>query len=137
MAPRWLLKTEPESYSYDDLEREGKAVWDGVSNNLALKHIREMSKGDDVIIYHTGDQKSLVGIAEVTSAPYPDPKKDDPKLVVFDLKPKHRLPRPVTLAEVKANPKLKDFILARAPRLSVMPVSEEQWKLLAEMAGVK
>ncbi|HZS44368.1 MAG TPA: EVE domain-containing protein [Blastocatellia bacterium] len=137
MAQRWLLKTEPESYSYADLEREGKAVWDGVSNNAALKNLRSMAKGDEVIIYHTGDEKSLVGLAQVTASAYPDPKKDDPKLVVVDLKPKRKLPRAVTLAEVKANPKLKDFDLVRLPRLSVMPVSEEQWKLLADMAGVK
>ena len=135
MAQQWLLKTEPDSYSYSDLEREGKAVWDGVSNNLALKHLRAMSKGDEVLIYHTGDEKQIVGIAQVTGAPYPDPKKADPKLVVVDLKPKRKLPRPVTLAEIKANPKLKDFDLVRLPRLSVIPVNEDQWQILLEMAG--
>src|SRR5579871_1114493 len=123
MAQRWLLKTEPGSYSYADLERDGKAVWDGVSNNLALKHLRNMAKGDEVFIYHTGDEKQIVGIAQVTSAPYPDPKQDDPKLVVVDLKPKKKLPNTVTLAQVKADPKFGDFALVRAPRLSVMPVT--------------
>ena len=137
MAQHWLLKTEPDSYSYANLEKDGKAVWDGVSNNLALKHLRGMAKGDEVFIYHTGDEKQIVGVAQVTSGPYPDPKHADPKLVVVDLKPKRKLPRPVTLAEVKAESKFADFALARAPRLSVMPVTDEQWKMLLEMAGDK
>jgi predicted RNA-binding protein with PUA-like domain len=131
----WLLKTEPTVYSYDDLERDQKTVWDGVSNNLALKHIRQVQKGDLVLVYHTGDEKAIVGIAEVASAPYADPKQNDPKLAVFDLKPKRRLPRPVGLAEVKANEKLKSFELVRMARLSVMPVSDAVWKILMKMAG--
>src|SRR4029453_13720035 len=105
----WLLKTEPSVYSYGDLERDQKTVWDGVSNNLALKHIRQVQKGDLALIYHTGEEKAIVGIAEVASAAYARPKKDNPKLAVFELKPQRRLARAVTLAEVKANEKLKDF----------------------------
>ena len=131
----WLLKTEPTVYSYSDLERDKKTTWDGVSNNLALKHIRQIRKGDLAFIYHTGDEKSLVGVAEVIGEPYPDPKEKNPKLVVVDLKPKEKLPRTVTLAEIKSQGKLKDFELVRMPRLSVMPVSESVWKLLGEMAG--
>jgi predicted RNA-binding protein with PUA-like domain len=133
----WLLKTEPSTYSYDDLERDQKTVWDGVSNNLALKHIRQVQKGDLALIYHTGEEKAIVGIAEVASAPYADPKQNDPKLAVFELKPKRRLSQAVTLAEVKANEKLKDFELVRMARLSVMPVTDAVWKTLMKMAGEK
>jgi predicted RNA-binding protein with PUA-like domain len=133
----WLLKTEPSVYSYDDLERDQKTTWDGVSNNLALRHIRQVQKGDLALVYHTGDEKAIVGIAEVTSAPYADPKENDPKLCVFDLKPRRRLARSVSLAEVKANEKLKDFELVRMARLSVMPVSDAVWKILMKMADEK
>jgi predicted RNA-binding protein with PUA-like domain len=133
----WLLKTEPTVYSYDDLERDQKTVWDGVSNNLALKHIRQVQKGDLALIYHTGEEKAIVGIAEVASAAYADPKQNDPKLAVFELKPQRRLARAVTLAEVKANEKLKDFELVRMARLSVMPVTDAVWKVLMKMAGEK
>jgi predicted RNA-binding protein with PUA-like domain len=126
----WLLKTEPDCYSYDDLEKDKKTVWDGVGNNLALKYLRQMKKGDRALIYHTGDQKAAVGIADVVSDPYPDPKENDPKLAVVDLKPSKRLSSPVTLAQVKSDERLKDFLLVKMSRLSVMPVTEEQWKLL-------
>ena len=137
MAQHWLLKTEPDSYSYENLEKDGKAVWDGVKNNAALKFMRSMEKGDDAFFYHTGDEKQIVGIAQVTSAAYPDPKQSDPKLVVIDLKPKRKVKRPVTLAEVKADKRFAGFALVREPRLSVMPVTDEQWEMLLEMAGSK
>ena len=130
----WLLKTEPSVYSYGDLERDQKTVWDGVSNNLALKHIRQVQKGDLALVYHTGEEKAIVGIAEVASAAYADPKQNDPKLAVFELKPKRRLARAVSLAEVKANEKLKEFELVRMGRLSVMPVTDAVWKVLMKMA---
>ena len=133
----WLLKTEPSVYSYGDLERDQKTVWDGVSNNLALKHIRQVQKGDLALVYHTGEEKAIVGIAEVTSAAYADPKQNDPKLAVFELKPKRRLARAVSLAEVKANEKLKEFELVRMGRLSVMPVTDAVWNVLMRMAGEK
>jgi predicted RNA-binding protein with PUA-like domain len=135
MANHWLLKTEPSTYSYADLERDKKAVWDGVSNALALKHLRSMKRGDLAFIYHTGDEKQIVGIAEVTSDAYPDPKENEARLVVVDLKPRERLKRPVTLAEVKALSEFRDFELVRMGRLSVMPVTEERWKKLMKMAG--
>jgi predicted RNA-binding protein with PUA-like domain len=136
MARRWLFKTEPTEYSFADLERDQKAVWDGVSNSLALKNLREVRLGDDVIIYHTGEEKAIVGLAVAISDAYPDPKDHSGKLTVVDLKPKRRSPRVVTLADVKARPELQDFELARLPRLSVMPVNNEQWQLIREMSGL-
>lgn len=130
----WLLKTEPSTYSYADLERDGRTTWDGVSNSLALKHLRSMQKGDLAFIYHTGDEKAIVGIAEVASGAYPDPKQKDARLVVADLKPKERLPRAVTLAAVKARKEFARFELVRMARLSVMPVPADLWKLLRSMA---
>lgn len=135
MANRWLFKTEPTAYSFQQLQKDERTVWDGVKNNLALKHLSGIKKGDWVIIYHTGDEKAAVGIAHAVSAAYPDPGKKDPKLKVVEIEPDKALPRPVTLAEMKANAKLKNFDLVRLPRLSVMPVSEEQWKIIEEMAG--
>src|SRR5437868_15386480 len=98
----WLLKTEPDCYSFADLERDKKTVWDGVANNLALKYLRQMKKGDQALIYHTGDVRAVVGVADVTSNAYVDPKETDPKLAVVDIKPKRRLGKPVSLAEIKA-----------------------------------
>ena len=131
----WLLKTEPDNYSYADLERDGATIWDGVANNTALMHIRTMQPGDLALIYHTGDERQVVGLAEVTSAPYADPRLADPRLVVVDVRPLRRLARPVTLAAVKADPAFADFALVRLGRLSVVPVSAEQWARLMAMAG--
>jgi len=135
MPQYWLLKTEPSDYSYADLSRDGKTVWDGVSNNLALKHLRNIKVGDLAFIYHTGKERVLVGIAEVISDPYPDPKRNDPKLAVVDVKAREELPQSVSLAEVKAEPEFSDFPLVRLPRLSVMPVTSPQWNRLLAMAG--
>ena len=132
MPNRWLLKTEPSTYSYDDLEREKRATWDGVANPVALRNLRAMAVGDECFVYHTGDEKRIVGIARVTRAAYPDPKQSDPKLVVVDLAPVRRVARPVTLAEVKGDPRFKDWELPRAPRLSVMPVPEAHWKAILD-----
>ncbi|MGO9526899.1 MAG: EVE domain-containing protein [Verrucomicrobiia bacterium] len=137
MPNYWLLKTEPSTYSFAGLERDKRAVWDGVSNPLALKHLRSMRRGDLAFVYHTGDEKQIVGIAEITSDPYPDPKEKDARLVVVDLKPRERLPRPVTLSEVKADAEFRDFELVRMGRLSVMPVSESRWKQLLKMSSAK
>ena len=131
----WLLKTEPDHYSYADLERDGATIWDGVANNTALMHIRTMQPGDLALIYHTGDERQAVGVAEVTSAPYADPQAGDPKLVVVDVRPLRRLPRPVTLAAVKADPEFADFALVRQGRLSVVPATDAQWAKLLQMAG--
>ena len=130
----FLLKTDPETYSFADLERDGATRWDGVSNNLALKHLRNAHRGDRLLIYHTGAERALVGLAEVASDPYPDPRQKDPRLVVIDVKAGARLPRPVSLDEIKAQAALRSFDLVRNSRLSVMPVSDSQWKLLTALA---
>ena len=126
----WLLKTEPSTYGYGDLEKEGRAVWDGVKNPFALRNMREMKAGDRVVIYHTGDEKSAVGLAEVTREAYPDPKKKDPKLVVVDLKAVGPLATPVTLATMKASPLFADSPLVTQGRLSVVRLTAPQWKML-------
>ena len=126
----WLLKTEPTTYGYDDLEREGRTTWDGVSNPVALKNLRGMKEGDRAVIYHTGDERAAVGLAEVARAAYPDPKKGDPRLVVVDLVPRGRFRRPVTLDEIKALALFEDSPLVRQGRLSVVPLTPVQWKAL-------
>ena len=132
MTNYWLVKQEPTSYSFDTLEKEGTAVWDGVHNNLALKHINGMKKGDQAFFYHSGDEKQIVGILEVISNPYPNPKEKDKRFVVVDVKHKKRLKRPVTLAEIKKEKKFKDWELLRISRLSVMPVPKEIWDKILE-----
>jgi len=131
---KWLLKTEPGTYSFSDLTREGRTCWDGVSNPVALGHLRAMKKGDEAFFYHTGAEKAIVGVARIVSDPYPDPKLDDPKRVVVDIAPLRPLDTPVTLAAVKADSRFKDFALVRIGRLSVMPVSPEQWQALLAMS---
>lgn len=121
----WILKTEPSDYSYDDLVKDKKTVWDGVANNAALIHMRNVKKGDMGLIYHTGEERQIVGVAKIVSDPYADPKLNDVRLVVFDVRPHKRLKKPVTLAEVKENKKYADFDLVRQGRLSVMPATEE------------
>lgn len=130
----WLLKSEPDVYAYADLERDGQTVWDGVNNNLALKHIRSMQIGDLALIYHTGEERRAVGIAEVVSQPYPDPKLNDPKRVVVDIKPVKPLVKPVTLAQIKADGGFADFDLLRLGRLSVVPVPPPYWQRILDMA---
>ena len=134
MATRWLFKTEPSVYSYQQLEKDKKTVWDGVGNNLALKNLKDIKKGEQVFIYHTGDEKAAVGVARALGGAYPDPEKDDPKMLVVDIEPVRALKRPVTLAEVKAHPKLKNFDLVRNSRVSIMKVSDEQWEIMEGMA---
>jgi len=137
MPRRWLFKTEPSEYSFSDLERDQKTVWEGVTNNLALKHLREIRLGDEILIYHSGDEKAIVGMAEAVSDVYPNPRENDEKLVVVNLKPKRRLSRPLTLGEIKVVEALRDFDLIRLPRLSVMPVSTDQWQLMMDLLQQK
>jgi predicted RNA-binding protein with PUA-like domain len=136
MASHWILKTEPSTYSFADLQRERHARWDGVTNAVALKHLRAMHKGDRVLIYHTGDEKRVVGQATVVSEPYPDPKAGDERIVVVDLEAGDPVPTPVTLAQVKADPAFAELALVRVSRLSVIPVPEPMWKRLLGMAGL-
>ncbi|TMB68486.1 MAG: EVE domain-containing protein [Deltaproteobacteria bacterium] len=135
MANRWLFKTEPSVYSYQQLEKDKKTTWDGVKNNLALKNLNDIAKGDQILIYHTGDEKAAVGVARALSGAYPDPSQKNPRMLVVDIEAVKPLPRPVTLAEVKTNSKLANFDLVRLSRLSIMKVSEEQWNIIETMAG--
>jgi predicted RNA-binding protein with PUA-like domain len=130
----WLLKSDPEDYSYDDLERDKKTVWDGVANNLALLNLRAVKKGDLAFIYHTGSERRIIGIADVTSDPYPDPKARNQRFLVINVAAKRRLQKYVALDEVKARKEFKDFDLVRLPRLSVMPVDSERWKRLLKLS---
>ena len=123
----WVVKTEPSTYSYDDLAREGTTVWDGVKNPVAIKHLRAMQPGDDVMIYHTGDEKAIVGLAKVVA--------QDQKLGLPELKAVRPVPRPVTLAEIKADRTFADLALVRMGRLSVLPVPPPQFQKLLKMSG--
>ena len=133
--PRFLVKTEPSTYSFADLQRDRRTVWDGVSNPVALKHLASIREGDTVAVYHTGDEKRVVGLAVAASDAYPDPKLKDPKRPVVDLAADRPMPQPVSLAQVKADATLKTSDLARLPRLSVMPLTEEQFQRILHLAG--
>lgn len=131
----WLYKSEPDCYSYANLENDKLTDWDGVSNALAQKHLRAAKKGDRVLFYHTGDEKAVVGIMQVAGEPKPAPGDESGKKVVVPVKPLKKLARPVTLAEIKADKFFADWELVRISRLGVMPVSEERWKRIEEMGG--
>ena len=137
MANRWLFKTEPSVYSFQQLQKDKKTVWDGVANNLALKNLKDIKRGEQILIYHTGDEKAAVGVAKALGGAYPDPGKKDPKLLVVDIEAVKPLPKPVTLAQVKADKKLADFDLVRNSRLSIMKVNDEQWEIMEGMAKGK
>ena len=130
----WLLKEEPKNYSFDILEREKNTTWDGIKNNLALKYIKQIKKGDELFIYHSGMEKLIIGIAKATSKPYPDPNQNNEKLLVFNIKVKKRLKRTISLKEIKSNSIFKDFELVRLPRLSVMPVSQKYWNYIIKLS---
>ena len=130
----WLVKEEPTHYGFDELVKDRKAVWSGVRNALAQKHLRAVQKGDRIFYYHTGDEKAVVGIARALSGPYPDPDDASGKYVAVDIAPVKRLPRPVTLAEIKADERFRDFALVRIARLSVMPVTDAQWARIESLA---
>jgi len=132
----WLLKTEPDDYAYDDLVRDTRTRWTGVSNAAAQKAMRGIKKGDEAFIYHTGKEKRIAGLAEIASDPYPDPKQDDEKLVVFDLKPKAKATKEFTLADAKADERFEGFALVRQPRLSAMEVPADLAKIIRAGAGL-
>ncbi len=134
MPKHWLLKSEPDDYSFEDLEREGRATWDGVKNNLALKYIRQVESGDEAFFYHTGKQRAVVGIARIETEAYADPNAKDGRLMVFDVRAGRRLARPVTLESIKSSKKFGDWELVRMPRLSVMPVPNEIWSRIIAMS---
>ena len=128
MANKWLFKEEPTHYSFADFRKDGKTTWEGVKNPVAQKNLRQVKKGDTIFYYHTGKEKAVVGIAKAASSAYLDPKNQDGKAVVVDIVPVKALPQPVTLASIKALASFKNFDLVRLPRLSVMPVTDGQWK---------
>jgi predicted RNA-binding protein with PUA-like domain len=130
----WLFKEEPANYSFDALAKDKKTVWSGVKNPLAQKHLRSVKKGDAIFYYHTGDEKAVVGIARAMDDAYPDPADKSGKAAVVDVAPVKKLERPVTLAEIKADPAFKDFALVRISRLSVMPVTADQWRRIEKLS---
>jgi predicted RNA-binding protein with PUA-like domain len=132
---QWLVKEEPEHYGYDQLERDRKTVWAGVRNPLAQKHLRSIRKGDSIFYYHTGKEKAVVAIAQATSDAYPDPSDPAAKLHVVDIAPVKKLATPVTLAAIKADRAFASFPLVRMSRLSVMPVTDAEWKRITAMGA--
>ncbi len=135
----WLFKTEPESFSWEMQKKRGAKgePWSGVRNFAAAKHMKAMKKGDLVFFYHTGEEKQIVGIVEVIAEYKPDPTDETGKFGLVDVKAVKDVPKPVTLAQVKSDPKLKDMVLAREPRLSVQPVTDAEWKYICKLGGVK
>ena len=129
---QWLVKEEPSNYNFAQFVQDGRTVWSGVKNPVAQKHLRAMTPGDRVFFYHTGDEKQIVGTARVAGPPYRDPA--NPGFYAVDLECDDALPAPVTLKAVKADPRFADFALVRVPRLSVMPVTDEQWTALSAMS---
>jgi predicted RNA-binding protein with PUA-like domain len=130
----WLFKEEPSSYSFEALKKDGGTVWAGVRNPLAQKHLRSVKKGDRVFYYHTGNEKAVIGVAKATSDAYPDPNDKTGKAAVVDIAPERTLARPVTLAEIKASKAFASFALTRLPRLSVMPVTDAEWKAIERLS---
>jgi len=131
----WLMKSEPSVYSWDDLNRDKKATWDGVRNFQARNNLKDMKKGDLVFIYHSNEGKEIVGIAKITKEGYPDPKDKD--WVVVDIAPEKKLKSPITLAQVKADKRLANMALVKAMRLSVQPVKKEEWDLVIALSEGK
>jgi predicted RNA-binding protein with PUA-like domain len=130
----YLMKEEPSHYSYDDFARDGKTSWTGVRNPLAQKHLRSIKKGDRIFFYHTGDEKSVVGIMKAAGDPYPDPADKSGKLYAVDVVPMKKLTQPVTLAAIKADKAFASFPLVRLSRLSVMPVTDKEWERIEKMS---
>jgi predicted RNA-binding protein with PUA-like domain len=131
----WLVKSEPNTYAFADLERDGRTVWDGVRNNAAALHLKAMGEGDEVLFYHSQEGLAVVGIAKVVRTAFPDVSDPAGRFVAVELAPVRPLKRPVTLAEMKAEPVLKDMAMVRQGRLSVSPVTGEEWKTILKMAG--
>jgi predicted RNA-binding protein with PUA-like domain len=132
----WLLKTEPNEFSFDDLVSRGVEPWDGVANPAALRNMREAQAGETVVIYHTGDERQAVGLGTVERTAYPDPKKNDDRIIVIDVRAGARLPHPVRLDQIKADPRFSDSPLVRMGRLSVVALTDEQYAAILELAGM-
>ena len=133
---QYLLKTEPSVYSFSNLQKEQSTIWDGVTNPVAVKHLRAMQKGDKLVIYHTGDERQAVGLGSVVRTWYPDPKKDNPRLIVIDVSAGVPLARPVALSTLKADPRFAESPLVRMGRLSVVELTEEQYAAILDLGGV-
>lgn len=133
----WLVKSEPFKYSWEQFEKDKQTFWDGVRNYAARNNLRAMQKGDEVLFYHSNEGLAIVGIAKVVKESYQDPTTDEDAWVVVDLKPYKKIKKPVTLEQVKANPRLKDMALVRLGRLSVQPVTDEEWNIIMELGGMK
>jgi predicted RNA-binding protein with PUA-like domain len=132
----WLLKTEPSEFSFDDLVARGVEPWDGVSNPAALSNLRSAQRGETCVIYHTGTERQAVGLATVERTAYPDPKKDNERLIVIDVRAGARLPRPVRLDQIKADRRFASSPLVKMGRLSVVPLTDEQYAALLEISGM-
>jgi predicted RNA-binding protein with PUA-like domain len=130
----WLFKEEPDHYSFADLERDGETLWTGVRNPLARQNLSKIKRGERIFYYHTGKEKAVVGEIQAIDDPMQDPNDSDPKAVAVKVKPVRRLPRPVTLKQIKEDPKLAQWELVRMSRLSVMPVNDAQWRRVLEMS---
>ena len=130
----WLFKEEPANYSFEDLLRDGRTSWTGVRNPVAQKHLRTVAKGDRIFFYHTGNEKAVIGVAKAAAAAYQDPADLTGKLYAVDVLPVRKLGRPVTLAAVKADTFFASFALTRIPRLSVMPVTDDEWDRIEGMS---
>jgi predicted RNA-binding protein with PUA-like domain len=131
----WLVKSEPAKYAFADLQRDGRTVWDGVRNNAAALHLKTMKLGDEVLYYHSQEGLCVVGVAKVVKEAFPDPTDPSGRFVAVELAPVRALPRPVPLSDMKGNEKLKDLRMLREFRLSVSPVSDDQWSEILQMAG--
>jgi len=132
---RWLVKSEPDSYSFGDLQRDGRTVWDGVRNNAAALHLKAMRTGDEVLFYHSRDGLAIVGVARVVRPSFPDSSDPTGRFVAIELAPVKAFGRPVTLADLKAEPALAGMAMLRQGRLSVSPVSDAEWRTIVTMAG--
>ena len=135
MSSRWLVKSEPETYSFADLERDGGTIWDGVRNNAAALHLKAMKVGDEVLFYHSGEGKAVVGVARVTREAFPDASDPAGRFVAVELAPVRSLARPVSLAQMKAEPALAGMVMLRQSRLSVSPVSHAEWAAILALAA--
>jgi len=133
----WLLKSEPSAYSWDRLVADGRTEWNGVRNFQAAKNLKAMKRGDRAFFYHSGEGPAVVGVAEIVKEAYPDPSDESGRFVMVDVKAVMPVKKPVTLAAIKAEAKLKNLALVRQGRLSVVPVSGEEWRVIAGMAGIK
>jgi predicted RNA-binding protein with PUA-like domain len=133
----WLLKSEPGTYSWDDLVREGRVTWDGITNALALIHMRAMRAGDEAVLYHSGSERRAMGLARITKGPYADPRLNNPKLVVVEIAPVAPLPRPVSIDEIRKDKAFADWDFLRQGRLSVVPVPGPIWARLMKLGGAE